>query len=326
MSFFSLNLVVNLTLESNAISISRTGLSEKLRTIPQETILVAPKEVALPYCEQNGFPLETSEPEKDYPSLKIAEDIQKSSPHEICATFEAPTSGSEINGDEKETFSIAEHEQQSQSDLSESQVPIESVESVVSNFQTQITTPEKEAAVEDISANKAFLEDVGNDDFSTVEEDDGRDSDFPCDQLHATQECDKMPSPSDSPKSADNLCISKDDVDDFGGFEEASPELKPEDIPVTVPPLNLDDEEDDDFGDFASTTAPDEQPASFEGFASSSGWASLNSSTRGKIDQILIGVTLKIALYFHITPILPILASTKVSLCDIQHVQQYCKP
>ena len=61
-----------------------------------------------------------------------------------------------------------------------------------------------------------------------------------------------------------------------------------------VPPLNLDEdmEDDDDFGDFEEPEAFTEHQTSdkFEAFASSSGWASLDSSPRGQIDQILIGV------------------------------------
>ena len=82
---------------------------------------------------------------------------------------------------------------------------------------------------------------------------------------------------------------SSNDNDDFGDFE---------DMPK-VPPLTLDEDleekddkdEEDEFGDF--TTDQDVKPETTS-FASAAGWASLNSS-RGKLDQILIGLQLKLA-------------------------------
>ena len=69
---------------------------------------------------------------------------------------------------------------------------------------------------------------------------------------------------------------------------------------TVVPPLNLDADEDDDFGDFEEPEAFTEHQTSdkFEAFASSSGWASLDSSPRGHIDQILIGVIILFTLFF----------------------------
>ena len=67
-----------------------------------------------------------------------------------------------------------------------------------------------------------------------------------------------------------------------------------------VPPLTLDEDleesddkdDEDEFGDF--TTDQDVKPETTS-FASAAGWASLNSSPRGKLDQILIGLQLKLA-------------------------------
>ena len=50
--------------------------------------------------------------------------------------------------------------------------------------------------------------------------------------------------------------------------------------------ISKDDE--DEFGDFTSDQIAKPETTSF---ASAAGWASLNSSPRGKLDQILIGVS-----------------------------------
>ena len=94
-----------------------------------------------------------------------------------------------------------------------------------------------------------------------------------------------------------------DEFGDFAYFEEASAETEvdenlskePKEPVPFVPPLNLDEDndDDDDFGDFEEPEAFSEAKNNekFEAsFASSSGWASLDSSPRGQIDQILIGV------------------------------------
>ena len=100
-----------------------------------------------------------------------------------------------------------------------------------------------------------------------------------------------------------------DDFGDFTNFEEAAETEVDENLskepkePVPfVPPLNLDEDndDDDDFGDFEEPEAFSEAKNNekFEAsFASSSGWASLDSSPRGQIDQILIGVNYFLLLF-----------------------------
>ena len=101
-----------------------------------------------------------------------------------------------------------------------------------------------------------------------------------------------------------------DDFGDFTNFEEATETEVDENLskepkePVPfVPPLNLDEDndDDDDFGDFEEPEAFSEAKNNekFEAsFASSSGWASLDSSPRGQIDQILIGVNYLVFYYY----------------------------
>ncbi len=124
----------------------------------------------------------------------------------------------------------------------------------------------------------------------------------------------------DVPEKADPVPASPDKSadDDFGDFDQVRAEDQEEhDVGVAVPPLTLDDDDgedggDDEFGDFDSATENKAIGDLGDSFASASGWASLSptSSPRGQLDQILIGVRIRMTkpdpiTYFKINLIAP---------------------
>lgn len=294
-------------------------MSEKLRSIPKETIQVAPKEVVLPPAllseteipNINGLPdcdQEIVMNENEQPKTEVINEHSKNNIYDVQKVNE---------NDLKDDLKSCEIEQQDKH--------LEDDPTFVQDKVGYVQDDERLSNDHQIQDHVNFHQDSPEffQDQQLVEDQPGLIEEFPeCvqDPLESVQ--DHPESAQDDPESVqngpesvqdhpdsvhddvedipkefsnDDLSFNKDEIeeeDDFGNFEEAT-ENTIESVPV--PPLNLDDDdvEDDDFGDFEEGTVNQ------DGFASSKGWASLESSPRSAdvqaVDQILIGLQLKLA-------------------------------
>ena len=247
-------------------------MSEKLRSIPKETIQVAPKEVVLPeFKEPNGFLPGCSQESKASES-----DSDKSEENDIDAA-KPNVDGTSCIAEQTEVTGVSSvHQVHDEPETKELSGDVEIKEEPKIEHEEQTKKQTNEQTNEQTEERNEFNEPEG--------------------EAEHSNESDK--------------CEDEDDDDEFGDFADFQESVKhPEDNQgeddklQIVPPLNLDDDEDDDFGDFAAgqqdASTPGQQNK-FEAFASSSGWASLDSSPRGQIDQILIGVSLKKANMFRL--------------------------
>ena len=285
-----------------------SGLSEKLHSIPKEAIQVLPKEVTLP---SNGIipdiPLEqvnrwndgggtlkesmekshnevepsieeemgaTNEPtENESDKESLTEDILVNPPEVNDLT----QSGEQLQDNElnlSDSFEIDDDDKNNPEDAVNGMK--ENDENDVNSFNSRNSSPKidyekEENFVEKGGITQTFYED--EDDFG----------DFDSTNVVHDEEKD------DGEEEGED--------DEFGNFEEMQQQQK-------VPPLTLDEdvnveeknkeistvEDCDEFGDFASNQEGNANVKSLS-FASAAGWASLDSSPRGKLDQILIGVS-----------------------------------
>jgi len=337
--------------DEDSSSYDLTGMSEKLQSIPKETIQVAPKEVALPPVpsgpDQNGFLTELrgeqippdgkSDHENDefhIPKPEIT--IEKPPKIEFDTNF-SPETPVETNNDDNNlpklsspSPEIVKPNSDQDSDFgdfeSERNPNFEGFESE-RNWQDNSDYGDKEEMkIEQESAFDNVIQDIPKTEMETTIQEETRDHEIeskiqdesfrnepkeeesiqvPDEHSIDSDIEDKPEVPTLQAPPADedfNADFDADFNDDFGDFKEAFEQDNDgsgEPIAV-VPPLNLDEDmdDDDDFGDFEEPEAFTEHQASadkFEAFASSSGWASLDSSPRGQIDQILIGLQLKLA-------------------------------
>lgn len=286
-----------------------SGLSEKLHSIPKEAIQVLPKEVTLP---SNGIipdiPLEQVNCWNDGGGTlkesmeKSHNEVEPSIEEEMGATNEPTENESDkesltedilVNPPEvNDLTQSSEQLQDNELNLSDSfeiddddkNNPEDAVngmkendENDVNSFNSRNSSPKidyekEENFVEKGGITQTFYED--EDDFG----------DFDSTNVVHDEEKD------DGEEEGE-------DDDEFGNFEEMQQQQK-------VPPLTLDEdvnveeknkeistvEDCDEFGDFASNQEGNANVKSLS-FASAAGWASLDSSPRGKLDQILIGVS-----------------------------------
>ena len=248
-------------------------MSAKLQSIPKETIQVAPKEVVL---STNGFisledslkPLEIPQID-DLPSDNSSQDLslELKEESEIPVDITNDTEQKEVKEEVEDQIEVDEHVKDSnfeQNEVNGEVIPdqIEKPENDCEHVQVPVQVDSPESPVQDTPASPEINEKKETSDSSEppVQDDSIEEPSKPVEE----EKC--------SPVQAE---ICDDPEDDFGDFAE-------------VPPLQLDDDNDSDFGDFEEETTKDE-------FASASGWASLDTSPRGKLDQILIGLQLKLS-------------------------------
>ena len=228
-----------------------SGLSDKLHSIPKEAIQVLPKEVTLP-APPNGLVI------PDIPLDQVSNRWKGGGGGILNESIDKETHNEQI------TVELIKNEKEEQANKEE--------------------PTEKESDEEILTDNI-----LGN---------------IPGNSRKPPSDPD-FPSTEDSPDVKEILSnqenSSNDDDDEFGNFEEMQQHK--------VPPLTLDEdhvveeknkensvivEDCDEFGDFASNqegnTTPTNENSGLS-FASAAGWASLDSSPRGKLDQILIGVS-----------------------------------
>lgn len=261
--------------DEDSSSYDLTGLSEKIHSIPKEAIQVAPKEVALP---QNGL---INEIPPDGILLNSNEEVSAFETNvmniENDRLDDMPEENGEF-GDFENTTIIESFEVKSENiDLKYEH----------SNPDLEKNKDDKLEECEDIDDTSENKVDTLQNDIKVLNQEVIKNH---C--LHESDTDDDEFGDFDSVNRVNNLVDEKDsdDNDDFGDFE---------DMPK-VPPLTLDEDleesddkdDEDEFGDF--TTDQDVKPETTS-FASAAGWASLNSSPRGKLDQILIGLQLKLA-------------------------------
>ena len=248
-------------------------MSAKLQSIPKETIQVAPKEVVL---STNGFisledslkPLEIPQID-DLPSDNSSQDLslELKEESEIPVDITNDTEQKEVKSEVEDQIEVDEHVKDS--NLEQNEIngeviseQIEKPENDCEHVQVPVQVDSPESPVQDTPASPEI--NVKKETFDSPE---------PPVQDDSIEEPSKpIEEGKCSPVQAE---ICDDPEDDFGDFAE-------------VPPLQLDDDNDSDFGDFEEETTKDE-------FASASGWASLDTSPRGKLDQILIGLQLKLS-------------------------------
>ena len=279
-----------------------SGLSEKLHSIPKEAIQVLPKEVTLP---TNGLipdiPLEQVNRWKDGGGTQnesieethneqivvepIAEEEANDKPVENESDEEIVTDDILVTPPEVNDFTQASSNQlQDNNELELS----DSFEIDDDNLENNVNV-KKEIEENDVNSSKlsrnsspkvdceeTFVDRTTKEYYEDNDDDDDF-GDFDSANVVHVEEQEKEEG---------------DDDDEFGNFEEMQP---------TVPPLTLDEdvveeeknknnsavEDCDEFGDFASN----QEGNTSLSFASAAGWASLDSSPRGKLDQILIGVS-----------------------------------
>ena len=232
-------------------------MSAKLQSIPKETIQVAPKEVVLPTNGVIDFDESLKPPENDdLPSDNSSQDL------DLELKEESENIVSEIT-EQNEVVDLTEVEQSNheQTDLCNEE-----------EFENQDIVSKSPSAspVQDVTKEPSELDEKSPDPDPPVQDDS-----FETEAFEANFSDSPVQGP-DSPvfnEPKEDFCDDQVE-DDFGDFAE-------------VPPLQLDDN-DSDFGDFEEESKKDE-------FASASGWASLDTSPRGKLDQILIGLQLKLS-------------------------------
>lgn len=299
-----------------------------MHSIPKEAIQITPKEAVLP--NQNGIsvenvsstkptvnnePLNTIENSHEPEDLNHLNETNESS----CGAFDKeghvedlsepievipddtipdiPKDDCHINGDSE----LPEYDNESSEPVVELQTNENDVNRDFDSFseKTNEVSDNHEEFAEDIKSSlpdeqvsthdpekvesESFGDDTNHFDEKVIEDDDEFGNFDSSDQV-----------PEQSGKSESNLeDCGDDDDDDFGDFEDAP----------KVPPLTLDDseqvnefgaEDDDDFGDFTDDQKMVKPETGAPSFASAAGWASLDSSPRGKLDQILIQLQLKL--------------------------------
>ena len=281
-------------------------MSAKLQSIPKETIQVAPKEVVLSTngvitLEDSLKPLGISQIDDLHSdnssqdlSLELKEESEIPEPvdvisdpmgHEIFVNSEQK----EVKEEVVDQIEVDEHSDLEQNQQSDEEVTSKQFEKIGNDDSehVQVASPEStvlngspESPVEDTSSRGSLEIDERKETFDSPEPPVQDDSIEEPIEIKPVQEDKGSPVQAESPDSPSEpkveICDVEDDdpEDDFGDFAE-------------VPPLQLDDN-DSDFGDFEEETTKDE-------FASASGWASLDTSPRGKLDQILIGLQLKLS-------------------------------
>ena len=302
-----------------------------MHSIPKEAIQITPKEAVLP--NQNGISVEnvsSTKPTVNNEPLNVIENSHK--PEDLNHIDETNESSCEAFDEERQMKDTSEHEEvipddtipdipkddchiNGDSELPEYDIetsePVEELQpsenelkrdfnsfSVKSNevgdireeFGEEIKSPPDEQVSTHEHPEKVESESSGDDnchlDEKVIEEDD--------DEFGNFDSSDQVPEEIEPVKSDPNVeDCGDDDDDDFGAFEDAP----------KVPPLTLDDseqvnefgaEDDDDFGDFTDDQKVVKPETGAPSFASAAGWASLDSSPRGKLDQILIQLQLKL--------------------------------
>ena len=197
---------------------------------------------------------------------------------------------SELPEDDIETSEPVEELQPSENELRRDFSSFSEKTNEVSDIREESAPDEQQVSTHE-DPEKVESESSGDDDNNhfdekVVEEDD--------DEFGNFDSSDQVPEEIEPGKSDSNVeDCGDDDDDDFGDFEDAP----------KVPPLTLDDseqvnefgaEDDDDFGDFTDNQKVVKPETGAPSFASAAGWASLDSSPRGKLDQILIQLQLKL--------------------------------
>ena len=298
-----------------------------MHSIPKEAIQITPKEAVLP--NQNGISVENVSSTKltvNNEPLNIVENShepknlnhQDETNENSCEAFDderqikdlsepkevipddtipdIPKDACHINGDSElpeddiETSEPVEELQPSENELRRDFSSFSEKKNEVSDIREESAPDEQQVSTHE-DPEKVESESSGDDDNNhfdekVVEEDD--------DEFGNFDSSDQVPEEIEPGKSDSNVeDCGDDDDDDFGDFEDAP----------KVPPLTLDDseqvnefgaEDDDDFGDFTDNQKVVKPETGAPSFASAAGWASLDSSPRGKLDQILIQLQLKL--------------------------------
>ena len=243
------------------------GMSAKLQSIPKETIQVAPKEVVLPTNGVIDFDESLKPPEvDDLPSDNSSQDLDLELKDE-SENLEAKVDVEVTEQNEVVDYTEVEQSNHEQTDLCKEE-EFENQEKEIVSISPS-TSP-----VQDTTKEPSEPDEKSPDPDPPVQED-SFETPLETEAFEANFSDSPVPGP-DSPVFNHPKVDYCDDQaeDDFGDFAE-------------VPPLQLDDN-DSDFGDFEEESKKDE-------FASASGWASLDTSPRGKLDQILIGLQLKLS-------------------------------
>ena len=341
-------------------------MSEKLRSIPKETIQVAPKEVALPSVqEQNGFlpptdltenvedqagdipeteeelsefpekPLTPPEFHENEPKLNLTEPFSQNlteKAKDLVADLPDPevsTSNGDFSnfpGKEKDLLSEpVSQDYQSNENKDQSSFVLKDCDSETEENLTMNIKQLKIDTIDESDQNSQESISDLQEEFEASKETEPCDQDEP--KINIDDQNIEIPTSKSDPnkdeqisetneqnlQSSEENISEEDDFGDFADFQDTSNAkfaetdenfanfgntAKEDENLQIVPPLNLADDDDDEFGDFADfATAQDDshsnnpQGAKFEAFASKSGWATLDSSPRGLVDQILIGVS-----------------------------------
>ena len=301
------------------------GLSEKLHSIPKEAIQITPKEAVLP--NQNGISVENVSSTKPTVNNEPLNKIENShEPEDLNHLNETNANSCEAIDEEEQVEDLSEPDEvipddtipdipkddcymNGDSELPEYDIedsePVEELQTSENESKRDVSAfSEKTNEVSDISeTNGGEIKSLPNEQVSTHEkvesESSGNDNNH-FDEKVIEEDDDEFGNfdssdqvPEQSGKNDSYLEDCGDDDDDFGDFEDAP----------KVPPLTLDDseqvnefgaEDDDDFGDFTDDQKVVKPETGAPSFASAAGWASLDSSPRGKLDQILIQLQLKL--------------------------------
>jgi hypothetical protein len=316
--------------DEDSSSFDLTGLSEKLHSIPKETIFVAPREVRNDpdplIMITNGFLDFRNQVPPDGKSDHGDQD-------DVQAEKQTKADSIGIKGDDKENNKKDSDEEfgdvdtttpinelpKEPIDQSSDNKPVENNlnEAIKQSEDVHIRDDHQEPGVktqtfgESVENEKEEQIEICNDDplVSTETEDKyGESSDeieisedqaLPV-QIESDEDFSDQMQMTDDPQEP----VKMESDEDFGDFDAPPPLSDPPEGPIDdevgdsdavqvvaeVPPLNLDDdnEDEDDFGDFASEIQQSES-------STSAGWASFPSSPREKLDQILVGLQLKLA-------------------------------